>query len=468
MWNNEERESYVSAFCTTPRPDRFEEMTLIKKMIDDDKIELLKAVIAKVAAVSDTEERCPVFQKLAEKFGVWTSSEKKVEFKVEFNVEVKDPKSVNPSSVFQRKQNIVTNLRRHHLNNLIKKDPLELKPNMVINPDDSLAVKSQSSLHHNDSERELHLEFVKSEEEFKHYYTPESVSLLDPLASLSNTSSSSLPGYISNHEADSSSKFSTSIIRTPYTFDVPNSTCDMPHFTLTTPPPPSVVSDSDNESQLVLVIPATPLSLANTSREKTSEQMKLTKFNPSIRCDNRQKGREQWVVGKKSSEHSIVCKKSFGNSNAINNHKSQAHKILKDSKIAENNQKFDQADQSFVNDVNRKIFCTQCEIICKSKASLDKHTRRAHNVKSTVACPNNCGKMLTSRHAIKKHLLSHKPPSEWPVSCPLCRRRFQARADIPKHLLTARHRDEVPAVNTKEWWALVYHDKPELAMRRMY
>ena len=86
MGNDEERESYVSAFCTTPRPDRLEEMTLIKTMIDDDKIELLKAVIAKVAAVSATGERCPVFQKLAEKFGVWTSSEKKVELKVELKV----------------------------------------------------------------------------------------------------------------------------------------------------------------------------------------------------------------------------------------------------------------------------------------------------------------------------------------------------------------------------------------------
>ena len=122
--------------------------------------------------------------------------------------------------------------------------------------------------------------------------------------------------------------------------------------------------------------------------------MKLTKFNPSTRCDTRQKGREQWVVGKKSSDQII------GNSNAINNHRSQAHKILKDSKIAENNQKFYQDDQSFVNDVKRKIFCTQCEIICKSIANLDKYTRRAHNIKSTVACPNNCGKMLTSRQRL--------------------------------------------------------------------
>jgi hypothetical protein len=70
-----EFESYVSAFCAFPRPSRFEEMSLIKRMIDEDKIPLLKAVVVEVAKVSDTQERSPVFQKLAEKFGVLSYSQ---------------------------------------------------------------------------------------------------------------------------------------------------------------------------------------------------------------------------------------------------------------------------------------------------------------------------------------------------------------------------------------------------------
>ena len=39
--------------------------------------------------------------------------------------------------------------------------------------------------------------------------------------------------------------------------------------------------------------------------------------------------------------------------------------------------------------------------------------------------------MLTMLEAVKKHLLSHTPEEEWLYKHPICRKKFQARADIP-------------------------------------
>ena len=57
--------------------------------------------------------------------------------------------------------------------------------------------------------------------------------------------------------------------------------------------------------------------------------------------------------------------------------------------------------------------------------------------------------------------------SEWPVACPLCGRKFQARGDIPKHLLTGMHMDQdLPAVGSVEWLRLVYWDRPDLVKKK--
>ena len=43
-------------------------------------------------------------------------------------------------------------------------------------------------------------------------------------------------------------------------------------------------------------------------------------------------------------------------------------------------------------------------------------------------CPEECGKWYTSKMPIKKHLLSHRPKSEWPWVCLFCGRHFQVRS----------------------------------------
>jgi len=100
--NSFEFESYVSAFCASPQPSRFEEMSLIKKMIDEDKIPLLKAVVVEVAKVSDTQERSPVFQKLAEKFGILPRSlEEEVKPKIEISVTKQEHPDIMTTNVLQ-------------------------------------------------------------------------------------------------------------------------------------------------------------------------------------------------------------------------------------------------------------------------------------------------------------------------------------------------------------------------------
>lgn len=106
--------------------------------------------------------------------------------------------------------------------------------------------------------------------------------------------------------------------------------------------------------------------------------------------------------------------------------------------------------------------CRVCGAKFDKFKSLKIHMGRIHNEKAQVACPEGCGKLLTTQHAVKKHLLSHRPEQEWPYECPLCRKKFQARGDIPKHLKTKLHEyDNVPEMGSKEWFDLIYHDDPK-------
>ena len=96
--------------------------------------------------------------------------------------------------------------------------------------------------------------------------------------------------------------------------------------------------------------------------------------------------------------------------------------------------------------------CDYCGNIYNKRASLESHIKRNHNPNLTVKCPE-CPKMLSCQAAIKKHLLTHRPESEWPYICEFCGKRFQAKGDLPKHFVTSQHRDDprVPKPGTPEW-----------------
>ena len=71
--------------------------------------------------------------------------------------------------------------------------------------------------------------------------------------------------------------------------------------------------------------------------------------------------------------------------------------------------------------------CDKCDAVFQKYRSLDVHIHRIHNDSNKKAkCPE-CGKKLSSEHAIKKHLLSHRPEEEWPYECPICDKKFQVK-----------------------------------------
>ena len=106
--------------------------------------------------------------------------------------------------------------------------------------------------------------------------------------------------------------------------------------------------------------------------------------------------------------------------------------------------------------------CQDCGVKYDKYRSLEIHRQRTHNARARVECPEGCGKLLSSTTAIRKHLLSHRPEHEWPHACPICGKRFQARGDIPKHLMTKLHEgDSIPTMGTKEWFDLIYWDDPK-------
>ena len=96
--------------------------------------------------------------------------------------------------------------------------------------------------------------------------------------------------------------------------------------------------------------------------------------------------------------------------------------------------------------------CDFCGNIYNKRASLESHIKRNHNPNLTVKCPE-CPKLLSCQAAIKKHLLTHRPESEWPYICEFCGKRFQAKGDLPKHFVTTQHREDprVPKPGTAEW-----------------
>ena len=98
--------------------------------------------------------------------------------------------------------------------------------------------------------------------------------------------------------------------------------------------------------------------------------------------------------------------------------------------------------------------CQFCGEVYTKTASLEKHIGRSHNPNLSVQCPE-CPKKMSNKNAMKKHLLSHRPKHTWPWHCEYCDEKFQAKGDIPRHWMTAKHKDDpqVPKAGSTEWHA---------------
>ena len=114
-----------------------------------------------------------------------------------------------------------------------------------------------------------------------------------------------------------------------------------------------------------------------------------------------------------------------------------------------------------IHEGQKKIKCDKCGKEFAKLRSLNFHMSRVHNPKTKIECPQKCGKFLSGHGAIRKHLLSHRPQHEWPYQCEFCLKRFQARADLPKHYNTAQHKNDpdIPKQGTPEWNALIQRCK---------
>ena len=59
------------------------------------------------------------------------------------------------------------------------------------------------------------------------------------------------------------------------------------------------------------------------------------------------------------------------------------------------------------------------------KKSIDELMSEVVRSNGKFFCPEKCGKWYSTKMPIKKHLLSHRPKSEWPWVCLFCGRHFQ-------------------------------------------
>ena len=85
--------------------------------------------------------------------------------------------------------------------------------------------------------------------------------------------------------------------------------------------------------------------------------------------------------------------------------------------------------------------CEICGHIYSKLGTLQTHWKQAHNPNAKYKCPE-CPKALASRQSIKKHMLSHRPETEWPVSCELCEKRFPGIQELQKHFSTPLHKED--------------------------
>ena len=85
--------------------------------------------------------------------------------------------------------------------------------------------------------------------------------------------------------------------------------------------------------------------------------------------------------------------------------------------------------------------CEICGHTYSKLGTLQTHWKQAHNPNAKYKCPE-CPKALASRQSIKKHMLSHRPETDWPVSCELCERRFQGVQELQKHFASPTHKED--------------------------
>ena len=124
--------------------------------------------------------------------------------------------------------------------------------------------------------------------------------------------------------------------------------------------------------------------------------------------------------GRKSSELSDKSIKLAGNSNSENKENDEKMLYAKKSSPKENPKKSTKAMKSVVGEKGSK----------PGQKSIDDLMSEVVGSNGKYFCPEKCGKWYTNKNPIKKHLLSHRPKSEWPWVCLFCGRHFQVGLSV--------------------------------------
>ncbi|XP_023336017.1 zinc finger protein 366 [Eurytemora carolleeae] len=86
-------------------------------------------------------------------------------------------------------------------------------------------------------------------------------------------------------------------------------------------------------------------------------------------------------------------------------------------------------------DTEKTVHCTQCTKSYTKQFQLNHHVKKVHNaevVPVKFQC-QECGKLMSSRVALRKHSSLHKPPEH---SCPICGKLFHNRQYLSRHALS--------------------------------
>ena len=106
-----------------------------------------------------------------------------------------------------------------------------------------------------------------------------------------------------------------------------------------------------------------------------------------------------------------------GNSNSENKENDEKMICAGKSSHKENPKKSDKSKKSVVGEKGTT----------SAKKSIDELMSEVVVTCGKFFCPEKCGKFFETKNPIKKHLLSHRPETDWPFICLFCGKYFQVR-----------------------------------------
>ena len=216
-------------------------------------------------------------------------------------------------------------------------------------------------------------------------------------------------------------------------------------------------SSGSEESELDLKRSKKRIKVPSRKRKNSSSNSKVKSLSePSV------KSKILKVLGaidiNKPGFECRLCSKTFAKPALLKSHQRYIH--AKTSKVKKYHPNLFNITDKTLKDTEKyhsapkgHFKCPHCSDAFEVERSLEVHIGRKHNAKSNIPCPENCGKFLTCKSAIAKHLLSHRPREQWPYKCEFCKMKFQAKSDLPKHWNTSKHLGDprIPLPNTPEY-----------------